>query len=427
VTGSAYACAALLCWQLGVGGALPKEVWARDVRAYATGERPVRVLVVQHATAVTVRSQSAAAVEDLDTGRRLGTVAAGASLAVRPSGGRVSLHGGGLKATGERLVLRATSGAAGFAVSPRGGRRVTYAGALEFRSSGRGLDVVEQANLEDYVAGVVYAEMPRTFPREAMRAQAIAARTYALFHLGDHAADGADLCGRVHCQAYGGTPPRDSGAAEAARATAGRVLTWNGLLVDARYHSACGGETACAWEAFSGKLLPYLTGSDDRMWSPGGGEPYCAYDHDVTWSRDFSRDQAAALVARNLGTVLGDPALSVGRLESLRAAGRTAGGRTRWLQIDTSRGSYRVRGDSIRWLFGRGYAGLQGLPSTAFDLVEARDGTGLVHSYAFEGRGRGHGVGLCQWGARGRALTGQTAAEILAAYYPRATLVDLSR
>ena len=427
MTGSAYACAALLCWHLGVGGALPKEVRVGDVRAYAAGERPVRVLVVEGATAVTVRPQSAAAVEDIDTGRRLGTVAAGASLAARPSGGRVSQQGGALKATGRRLLLRATSGAAGLAVSPRGGRRATYAGALEFRSSGRGLDVVEHADLEDYIAGVVYAEMPRTFPREALRAQAIAARTYALFHLGDHAADEADLCGRVHCQVYGGRPARDSGAAEAARATAGRVLTWNGLIVDARYHSACGGETACAWEAFSGKLLPYLTGSDDRMWSSGEAQPYCGYDHDVTWRRDFSRDRAAALVASNLGTVLGAPALSVGRLESLRAAGRTAGGRTRWLEIDTSHGAYRVRGDSIRWLFGRGYAGLQGLPSTAFELVEARDGTGVVRSYVFEGRGRGHGVGLCQWGARGRALTGQTAAEILAAYYPGATLLDLSR
>jgi len=427
VTGSAYACAALLCWHLGVGGALPKEVQVRDVRAYATGERPVRVLVVENATAVTVRPESAAAVEDLDTGRRLGTVAAGASLAARPSGGRVSLQGGGLRATGRRLILRATSGAAGFVVSPRGGRRATYAGALEFRSSGRGLDVVEHVALEDYLAGVVYAEMPRTFPREAMRAQAIAARTYALCHLGDHAADEADLCGRVHCQAYDGRPARDSGAAEAARATAGQVLTWNGLIVDALYHSACGGETACAWEAFSGKLLPYLTGSDDRMWSPGGAAAYCAYDHDVTWSRAFSRDQTAGLVARNLGTVLGDPALSVGRLESLHLTERASSGRVRWLEIETARGTYRVRGDSIRWLFGRGYAGLDGLPSTAFDLLEEREGAGGVRSYAFEGRGRGHGVGLCQWGARGRALTGQTAGEILAAYYPGATLLDLSR
>jgi len=427
VTGSAYACAALLCWQLGVGGGLPKEVQVSDVRAYATGERAVRVLVVEQATGAAVRPESAAAVEDLDSGRRLGTVAAGASLAARTSGGRVSLHGGGVSAAGRRLLLRSTRGAAGFVVAPAGGRRATYAGALELRSSGRGLDIVEHVDLEDYIAGVVYAEMPRTFPREAMRAQAIAARTYALFHLGDHQAEDADLCGRVHCQAYGGRPPVDSAAAQAARATAGQVLTWNGLLVDALYHSACGGETACAWEAFSGKLLPYLAGADDRMWSSGGAAAYCAYDHDVTWSRTFSRSQAAGLVAKNLGTVLGDPALSVGGLESLTADARTAGGRLRWLEVDTTRGSHRVRGDSIRWLFGRGYAGLDGLPSTAFALSAARDGAGAVRAYDFEGRGRGHGVGLCQWGARGRALNGQTAGEMLAAYYPGATLVDLSR
>ncbi len=280
--------------------------------------------------------------------------------------------------------------------------------------------VVEQIPLESYVAGVVAAETPRSFPLEAMKAQAIAARTYALFHLGDHEAQCADLCGEVHCQAFHGVPSPDSPASRAAQETAGQILVYNGALLDAQYSAACGGHTVAAWQTRQGKLLPYLGGADDR----DADGAYCAHGHTVAWTKRFTLAEAQRLVARNLKTVLGDQSIAPGKLLSLRIAER-AGNRVRWFEVKTTTGTYRVMGDAVRWLFGTGCPGPSGLRSTRFDLKVRTDRRGRPRAFVFTGAGHGHGIGMCQWGARGRALAGQTAEGILGAYYPGATICDL--
>ena len=281
---------------------------------------------------------------------------------------------------------------------------------------------VELIPLESYVAGVVAAETPRSFPLEALKAQAIAARTYALFHLGDHEAQGADLCGEVHCQAYHGVPPPDSKAYRAAQETAGEVLVYNGVLLDAQYSAACSGHTVAAWQTRQGKLLPYLGGADDRA----ADGAYCAQGHHATWTRRFTSAEAQRLIARNLKTVLGDHSIRPGKLLALRVAERN-GNRVRWFEVKTTTATYRVMGDAVRWLFGNGCPGPSGLRSTRFDLKVRTDRRGRPRAFVFTGAGHGHGIGMCQWGARGRALAGQTAEEILGAYYPGAEVWNLRR
>jgi stage II sporulation protein D len=100
-------------------------------------------------------------------------------------------------------------------------------------------------------------------------------------------------------------------------------------------------------------------------------------------------------------------------------------GRAEWLKVRTANGTYQVRGDSIRWLFGNGRPGPAGLRSTAFELSVKTDAGGQPQAFVFRGKGHGHGIGLCQWGARGRAMAGQSAEEILAAYYLGTSVVDL--
>ncbi|MDH4179600.1 MAG: hypothetical protein OEV33_03745, partial [Armatimonadota bacterium] len=156
-------------------------------------------------------------------------------------------------------------------------------------------------------------------------------------------------------------------------------------------------------------------------------QPYCARDHDVAWTTRFSWQQAEHLISSNLGAVLGRPELSPGTLESLRIVNTRNAERVAWLDISTSKGTYRVRGDAIRWLFGTGHPGAKGLRSTAFALELEEDTRHMPRALILQGTGHGHGIGLCQWGARGRALAGQTAREILAAYYPGATVTDLRR
>jgi stage II sporulation protein D len=147
--------------------------------------------------------------------------------------------------------------------------------------------------------------------------------------------------------------------------------------------------------------------------------------HRIAWDRRFSWREAEKLVASNLGTVLGQPGLAPGNLKSLQVLSRGESGRVEWLEVGTSRGTYLVRGDAVRWLFGNGRAGPSGLRSSDFQLTVERDRKGRPRAVVVKGKGHGHGIGLCQWGARGRAQSGQTAEEILSAYYPGAEVVDL--
>ncbi|MBN1459742.1 MAG: SpoIID/LytB domain-containing protein [Armatimonadetes bacterium] len=428
MTGSSWAVAALVCVHLSSVGALPPEVSVSSVQGYATGEQPIRVLVANGASSLTLRATDDFVLEDPATRERLAVVKAGASLRAQRAGSCLNLTGPGLRlrATCLRLSPLMEGGELRLSVSGGWGRDGIYPGALELApaTNGRGLRAVEHVNLETYVAGVVASEMPASFPLEAMKAQAVAARTYALYHLGGHDSDEADICASVHCQAYGGRPPSNSRAAQAAQDTAGQVLLWEGLLLDAMYSAACGGRTATAWDIRQGKLLPYLVGHPDAPYL--GGAPYCSLQHDITWSRRVTMSEARRSVARNLAAVTRQPGVNPGTLETMSDTKDPDQWRTQWLKVYTSNGAYRVRGDAIRWLFGVGYPGPGGLRSTAFDLTIEERSDGRPAAFVFTGAGHGHGLGLCQWGARGRAMSDQGYVEILAAYYPGAMLADLS-
>ncbi len=423
MSAASWACAALLSWHLSFAGALPKELPAD---AYPARQQ-VRILICDQANALQLRPTTSLAIEDAEAGSRLAVVSPNALVTLRASGKRVAARARGLSASAPRLLLRPLDPAGAVALSSDGGwgKRGSYAGLLGVSASSHTLRIVQQVDLEVYLAGVVAAEMPSSFPLEAMKAQAIAARTYALYHLGAHADDGADLCAQVHCQAYAGQPPASASAAQAARQTAGQVLTYNGLLIDALYHSACGGATAPAWQVRQGKLLPYLRGSSDLPLCYEPGPAYCSLGHDITWSKRFSYREAQRLVSSNLGPLLGSPGLSPGRLLSVQLVAAPENGRAAWLAVETTTGTFPVRGDAIRWLFGAGQPGPAGLRSTALRLTVEHDSRGRPTAFLFQGVGHGHGIGLCQWGARGRALSGQTAEEILSAYYPGAVVVAL--
>lgn len=428
MTASALAVAGLTCLHLSAVGALPREVHVEAVRPYLDGRRDVRILIAEGASGVSVRPLGTVYVVDDQSGARLGVVRKGSLLSASRRGPKVRISGSGLYISRERIRISPAGPDLGVRMSTRGGwgRRGSYPGSLLLTSTERGLRVVEQVDLETYIAGVVASEMPSHFPPEAAKAQAIAARTYALYHLGGHAAGEADLCARVHCQAYGGAAAADSRASTAAKATAGQVLVWEAVLVDAMYHSACGGATATAWEVRQGKLLPYLRTVNDSS-HLGPSSAYCAQDHTIDWTRRYSLAEADQLARRNLGLLLGWRDLKPGRLRALEVVRGTDSGRVQWLKVTTGTGTYEVRGDAIRWLFGDGRPGPNGLRSTVFEMRAGTTAGGGPVSFAFSGRGHGHGIGLCQWGARGRALSGQTAYEILAAYYPGTRVVDLSR
>jgi stage II sporulation protein D len=149
-------------------------------------------------------------------------------------------------------------------------------GELELRPGLRGVLVINVINLEQYLRGVVPAEMgPRAFPNlEALKAQAVAARTYAVAHLGDHAAEGYDLCDSQACQVYEGASTEQPLTDRAVLETAGEIMTWQGRPIDAMYHSTCGGHTEDAAALFPDRAQPYLKGvpcQGERTLSVGEG------------------------------------------------------------------------------------------------------------------------------------------------------------
>ena len=141
-----------------------------------------------------------------------------------------------------------------------GGKAVR--GELELRPGSAAVVVVNVVNLEEYLRGVVPAEMgPRSFPNlDALKAQAVAARTYAVAHLGEHAAEGYDLCDSQACQVYEGAGAEHPLTDRAVRETAGEIVTFQGRPIDAMYHSTCAGHTEDAVALFPQRAQPYLAG-----------------------------------------------------------------------------------------------------------------------------------------------------------------------
>ncbi len=243
---------------------------------------------------------------------------------------------------------------------------------------------IEDLRLEDYVAGVVAGEMPASFPPEALKAQAVAARGYALTR--KIAAAGGkpwDIGAGVLAQVYQG---RHSPAARAATdATAGEVLVLGMEPVEAYFHAVCGGRTETGLAAL-GRDLPYLASVECGFCDDAPG---------ARWRKEFP--------AAELGRVAG---LS-GAVWAARVASRTPSGRAEQVELSRREKARMVAASDLRQRLGYGR-----LPSVAFEIEAGRE------AFAFLGKGQGHGAGLCQHGAAGMARAGKGYREILARYYP---------
>jgi stage II sporulation protein D len=265
-------------------------------------------------------------------------------------------------------------------------------GEVEVRRGAGGLDVIHAVAMEDYVAAVVEAEMPLGFPPEALKAQAVAARSFALAKKLEALSEGRGwhLGSTVLDQVYrAGTDPRARAAAEA---TAGEVLAFEHEPVLAFFHSSCGGRTAGGAEAL-GRDLPYLV------------SVRCGRCEDAPRQR-WTVDVPAA----ELGRLAGLP----GPVTGVQAAARGPSGRVASLALSSGTARVALSGADLRQRLG-----YERLPSLAFEVHGGRRGV------VFAGRGAGHGAGLCQWGAAGFARRGKGYREILAHYYPGTDVVRM--
>ena len=352
--------------------------------AQAQAGETIRMALFQNVESVTVAASSGLIVrapnDTVDSSGRI-TVAAG------PSG--LIVDGQPLRS--DRLDVRGRDGELTINGLTVGNRVIVK------RQNGK-LLAINELPLEDYVKGVVPSEMNPAWHLEALKVQAIATRTYALYKMRQNARKDFDVVASVKDQVYL-YRGRAAAAGPAARATAetrDQVLAYRDEPILAAFSSTAAGLTEDAWNVWSVDL-PYLKGVE------------CPFDLNSPWYQ-WRTDVGLPMLEQRLR----DEGFPIGVIASLAPATYTKAGRVAQVRILHSGGELYIKGDDLRRVLGYTV-----LPSTQFDF----DVVGLQVQFA--GRGNGHGVGLCQWGAKELAERGYSAETILRYYYPGADIRDL--
>ncbi len=309
-----------------------------------------------------------------------------------------------------------------------------FSGPIEIIVDQKGkLAAINKLALEEYVKGIVPVEIRLTAPDEALKAQAIAARTEALAKLGiQHLYDPFDFCASQHCQEFGGLTRRTTRTDAAVNATRGQVLMYNGSLIEAVYSANCGGHTENNEDVWSSSPNRALRGVSDLysnpdsfhfplpssqldLWLKRTPRAYCSdprvgNQNNFRWRVRYSPKEMDAVVNRHR---------SVGSVKDIKILRRGKSGRALQIKITGSRDVAVINKElQIRRALG-------GLKSSMFIIEIPRDSAGRPTSFTFYGGGWGHGVGLCQAGAEGMALRDYKALEILKHYFSGAEVKQL--
>jgi stage II sporulation protein D len=292
-----------------------------------------------------------------------------------------------------------------FWIEPTGGGYVFigdrwYRGRTQLVPNGKGITAINHVNLEHYLYSVLGGEMNGNWPQEALKAQAVAARSYALYQRERAGNRAFDLGDTPAWQVYGGIVDESAGTQAAVNATAGQVLTFNGQIIEAVFHSSAGGCTDNVEEVWV-QPLPYLRSVQDY----DQGSPV------FQWTKTFSRSELSKLIP------------GVGNILALQPEKTTKCGRIVSAQVIGDAGRRRMNGESLRTALG--------LRSTLFEVIpqtgpaSTKGKSQLPTAFHINGRGFGHGLGMSQWGAHGLATRGATYQQILGHYYRGTTLAKI--
>ncbi|MEQ9672329.1 SpoIID/LytB domain-containing protein [Coleofasciculus sp. G2-EDA-02] len=260
-----------------------------------------------------------------------------------------------------------------------------YRGRTQLVATGGRLTVVNHVDFEQYLYSVIGSEMSPSWPQEALKAQAVAARTYALYKRAESGNSIYDVGDTVKWQVYKGLESEAESTHAAVNATAGQIMTYGGNVILAVFHSSSGGHTENVEDIWS-QPLAYLRGVPDY----DVGAPV------FQWTQTFSGGE----LGRRIG--------GVGRVTSMTPERTTPHGRIVTMLVKGTGGSKRVSGNDMRKALG--------LKSTLFRV------SNMGGSFQISGRGYGHGLGLSQWGAHNLAQQGVNYQQILNHYYQQATI-----
>jgi stage II sporulation protein D len=271
-------------------------------------------------------------------------------------------------------------------------------GPLEIQSAPSGLALINWIDLEEYVAGVVSGEVGAKWPIEALKAQAVAARTYVLYKKVENQVQPFDVEASVQDQVYHGHSVREESVLQAVAATRGQVVTYDHRPIFAAYSSTAAGPTEDALYVWA-LDLPYLKGVD------------CPFDEQAPrydWRTSFTFDY--------LEQQLRKEGYNVGRVATFTPYTFTPSGRVDRVRLLHSRGEIILRGQDLRRV-----VGYSKIFSTQFSIESFGPEVVVV------GHGAGHAVGMCQWGMREMAELGYDYQSIVRHYYPGTTLLPIGR
>ena len=342
----------------------------------------VRVLLLKSSGSIPVFSLRAVKVYDMRTKKLIMRTRLNDDALVFIKEGRLMLDQRFLTASRIRLVPEA-----GEYIRVRGKR---YRGQIDIacHNQNNGLQIVNYIPLEDYIQGVVPNEVPASWPLEALKAQAIAARTFALYKMSGRQGQPYDLDASTNSQVYRGLDSEKEAANLAVKHTRGLVAVYQGKFIAAFYHSNCGGRTDNIRNVW-GSNIKYLTGSLCG---------FCDNNPHSQWSFEITKAELGARLRRHN--------IPVQEMENLAIQGRDSSGRILKIGLDHTDGTESLKASMFRMIIGP-----DRIRSTNFYINDQG------RKMEFRGQGWGHGVGLCQEGAWGMARAGYRYDEILKHYY----------
>ena len=258
------------------------------------------------------------------------------------------------------------------------------------------IQVVNVLKMNEYLYGVLPYEIMSGWPIEALKAQAVAARTYAYYHIMKNNSTYYDLDASTNFQVYKGTVSETDTTNKAVDSTSGIIMVYNSIPILAYFHSTCGGRTADDRFVWKGEDLPYLTSVNCS---------YCKNSPFYGWQVNISLDEIYEALLKKYKTVGQIQAITLGREDN----------RVSNIKIEHANGIIRMTGNDFRMMFEA-----KKIKSLYFEAKQTRNGLIL------NGHGWGHGVGMCQWGVKEMAGRGKNFYDILRFYYRGISVVSIN-
>ncbi|MBM3249357.1 MAG: SpoIID/LytB domain-containing protein [Candidatus Omnitrophica bacterium] len=352
------------------------------VSCFSAEPKYIRVLIIRDAESLRIKIKGSYEVKDARGEKTL--------LRAKNLNSLVSSYGGGIligkdKFNAYKVTLK-SSDPDEVAINGR-----AYRGDVQFRIDTNGkLLVINRVELEPYVKGILYHEVSHYWPVEALKAQAIVCRTYALYSSGENKHRDFDVTSDIYSQVYGGSSSERHRTNRAVDATRGEVLTLKDKVIPAYFHATCAGRTEDA----------SLLWNVDLPCLKGVACGFCKDSPHFRWHN--------VLPLSEVKSKLNASGLRVGEIKDILVIDRNGSGRVKELLVSSVLGDIKVPAKDFRHLIGPNI-----IRSNNFSVIVLKD-----HA-VFEGLGWGHGAGLCQWGAYFMAKQGYSAEQILKHYYPQ--------